>query len=378
MSPAPRRPINRGLERNVYPHPESGYRWRHPVTKKDVYLGKHCTREEANNTARELNSRYTPKTSIFDKVVGASSTSLRSLIATHRKEFLSSQNLAAKTLEIYEYYLKLIEQKIGSWDVQATTTYDLAQFLKTASTGARARQLFRQMLIALFDTAVEEGLTQDNPARATRKPTSSKRRQRLTLHQYERIYDLAPQYLKNAMDLGLITLQRREDLVALRRDADTGDRLRVQQKKTGRRLAIEVCSRLREVLNRCSDGVASPFILHRLPERLKAAEDRAAARVHHTQILPEQITRAFETARDATGLFQCLPADQDPPSFHEIRSLGMDLYRKAGWPQERIQLLAGHENPEMTRHYLEGRERPWEAVPTTQQPAPRSVADVLF
>lgn len=48
----------------------------------------------------------------------------------------------------------------------------------------------------------------------------------------------------------------------------------------------------------------------------------------------------------------------DPPTLHEIRSLGASLYREAGWPEGQVQLLLGHSDIQMTRHYLEGHEAP--------------------
>jgi enterobacteria phage integrase len=374
MSPAPRKPINRGLERGLHPHPTKGYRWRHPVTGKYFYFGKACTREEANKTARALNLRFAPKTSIFDRIAGDASTSLRTLISTHRREVLSKRELAEKTRSIYDDYLNLIDRQIGEWDVAAVTPHDVAQFLKVATKGDRARQLYRQQLIELFNTAIEEGLRADNPAAATRRPVAKRQRGRLTVESLQAIRAHAPVWLQNAIDLALVTLQRREDLCALRWDADLGAVLRVEQSKTGKRLEIEVSPELRTVLQRCRDNVVSPFVLHRLPEKARPRHMRAQKRIHHTQVLPEQLTRAFERARDATGLFEGVPY---PPSFHEIRSLGIARYRDAGWTKEQAQRLAGHEHVAMTEHYLDGHESPWERVQIGGIPPPRSDTEAL-
>lgn len=374
MSPAPRRPQNRGLERGLHTHPTKGYRWRHPVTGKYYYFGKSCTREEANKTARALNLRFAPKTSIFDRIAGNASTSLRSLIATHRREVLDKRELAEKTRAIYDDYLNAIERRIGDWDVSAATPHDVAQFLKSASHGDRARQLYRQQLVELFGTAIEEGLRADNPAAATRRPVAKRQRGRLTLEALQAIREHSSTWLQNAIDLALITLQRREDLCALRWDADQGAVLRVVQQKTGKRLEIEVGPDLRAVLQRCRDNVVSPFVLHRLPEKARPRHMRAEKRVHHTQVLPEQLTRAFERARAAAGLYEGLTY---PPSFHEIRSLGIALYRDAGWTKEQAQRLAGHEHVSMTEHYLDGHEAPWERVATGGLPPLGSVTEAL-
>jgi integrase len=162
------------------------------------------------------------------------------------------------------------------------------------------------------------------------------------------------------MDLALQTLQRREDLVRLRWSDIHADTLRIEQGKTGRRLAINVSVELRDVLQRCRDRIASPYVIHRLPEKARPARMRAGARDHHTQVLPEQVTRAFTLAFTRSGIG--VTYQRTHPTFHEIRSLGIALYRQSGWSEERVQALAGHADVEMTRHYMEGHEAPWQPV----------------
>ncbi|VAW60027.1 hypothetical protein MNBD_GAMMA08-2930 [hydrothermal vent metagenome] len=41
------------------------------------------------------------------------------------------------------------------------------------------------------------------------------------------------------------------------------------------------------------------------------------------------------------------------PSFHEVRALGAELYRQAGWAEDSIQQLLGHTNAKMTQTYLD-------------------------
>lgn len=384
MCPAPRKPQNRGLERNLHVHPSKGFRWKHPQTGRYHYFGKldpetgaPITRERANQTARALNLRFAPKTSIYDRVVGDASTSMSALVELHRTEVLAKRDLAAKTRETYDYYLGQIKNRVGSWDITSLTSFDVAQFLKTATDGDRARQLIRQQLIELFQTAIQEGLRHDNPAALTRRPVAKRRRMRLTEEGYRAVYEKAAPWLRNAMDLGLLTLQRREDLVSLRWEADDGTQLKIEQKKTGKRLGIAIGPELRALLDRCRDDVRSPFVIHRRPVRLRPTDRRAAARDHHTQVLPEQLTRAFERARALSGHYAEVGEGSTPPSFHEIRSLGIALYRKAGWPESRIQALAGHEDIEQTEHYLKGHEAPWAAVPCGMELPTGSVTEAL-
>lgn len=173
---------------------------------------------------------------------------------------------------------------------------------------------------------------------------------------------VAAPWLQNAMDLALQTLQRREDLVLLQFSDIRNGSLHVEQGKSGgqRRLAIKVSAELEEVLQRCRDRIASPFIIHRLPDKARPTDMRARKRKHFSQVLPEQITRVFTIAFEKSGI--TLTGDRTRPTFHEIRSLGIALYRQAGWSEAQVQALAGHADVAMTRHYMEGHEAPWQPV----------------
>ena len=166
------------------------------------------------------------------------------------------------------------------------------------------------------------------------------------------------------MDLSLLTLLRREDVVSARfADLPDGALWVVPSKTEGTtnvRLQITTTGPLGDLLaRRCRDAVVSPYLIHRLPEKARPSNMRAKDRDHHTQVLPEQLSRAFATARDAAGVNM-----DNPPTFHEIRSLGGALLKEAGWTNEQIQTLMGHSNVAMTEHYLGGHEAPRQAVST--------------
>ncbi|KRG49351.1 integrase [Stenotrophomonas beteli] len=191
---------------------------------------------------------------------------------------------------------------------------------------------------------------------------------RLTLDVYRAIWDEAAPWLRNAMDLSLVTLLRREDVVTVKfADVRDGHLWVVPSKTEGStnvRLQIAVAGPLLDLLARCRDDVVSPFVIHRLPEKARPSDKRAKDRAHHTQVLPEQLSRAFAKARDAAGV-----GGDAPPTFHEIRSLGGALLRDAGWTTEQIQTLMGHGNASMTEHYLGGHEAPWTAVDLAINPS---------
>lgn len=128
------------------------------------------------------------------------------------------------------------------------------------------------------------------------------------------------------------------------------------------RLQIAIGAELEAVLARARDSVVSPFVVARLPEKARPQDKRAKARTHHTQVLPEQLSRAFAEARDEAEL-----AGENPPTFHEIRSPGGALLRESGWTLQQMQALMGHSSETMTKVYLEGHETPWQQVVTGVQ-----------
>lgn len=359
MCAAPRKPANRGLERNLTTHSRGGYRWTNPQTRKVHYFGKQITRTEANEAARTLNLHFAKPSAIVDKVAAMASPKMRHLIERHRQTL--GKKLAESTTSGRKWELQKIEREIGHAKVSEIRTVHLREYLDSLDSD-NLRVRYRARLCELFDTAMAVGMRDDNPARPLRTPKGEVLRERLSQESYEAIYGMAEDWLQKAMDLGLQTLQRREDLVLLEWSDIWDGALHVAQGKSGgnRRLAIKIGPELQAVLNRCRDGIDSPFILHRLPEKARPHGMRAKKRQHHTQIMPEQVTRAFGKAFERSGVK--VSAGKTRPTFHEIRSLGISEYRHMGWTEEQVQDLAGHEDAKMTRHYMDGHEPPWEHV----------------
>lgn len=196
---------------------------------------------------------------------------------------------------------------------------------------------------------------------ATRRFHHERKRTRLTKDIYDRIWDHAEPWLRLAMDLSLVTLLRREDIVSLKfSEVRDGFLWVVPQRSEGTslvKLKIKIGEQLAALLSQARDSVVSPHLVHRLPERARPSDKRASARLRHTQVMPEQLTRAFQDAREAAEV-----GGNHPPSFHEIRSLGGTLIRDAGWTTEEVQTLMGHASKSMTEHYLDGHNVPWTEV----------------
>ncbi len=116
-------------------------------------------------------------------------------------------------------------------------------------------------------------------------------------------------------------------------------------------IKIAVGTSLKMALKRCEDGINSPYLIHRLPDRSSPSEKKS----HHTQVLPKYLSDRFAAARDKTGLFETMP-ELERPTFHEIRSLGIKLYENNGYDAQK---LAGHTERKMTELYKEGHGIEW-------------------
>lgn len=348
-----------GWPPNLYPN-KTGFKYRHPVTKKETRLG--IDRVTAFAAAKKLNALLMPATDLVARVLGTEKT-VADAITVFRADDIPGRKWAPKTAEVYESVIRRIESGLGDRELQHLTVKDCAEFIRAVTPSARSRQQFRLVLGWVLACAVEEGWMDVNPALATRKFSHERKRERLTIDVYKATWEKAPAWVRNAMDLSLLTLLRREDVVSLKfSDARAGSLWVVPTKTedtSGVRLQIAIGPELEALLARARDDVLSPFVVHRLPEKARPQKMRAKAREHHTQVLPEQLTRAFADARNEA----CITGD-NPPTFHEIRSLGGALLQDAGWTLQQVQALMGHSSETMTKVYLEGHEAPWQPVST--------------
>jgi integrase len=310
--------------------------------------------------AKKLNAMLMPGNDLVERVVG-SREKVADAIAVFRRDDVPARGWAPKTAEVYESVIRRIETGLGSRQVEDVTVKDCAEFIRSVTQSDRARQQFRLVLGWIMACAVQEGWIDTNPVMATRRFQHERKRARLTKEVYAAIWDKAEPWLRLAMDISLVTLLRRDDVVSLRfTDVRDGALWVIPQKTEGTslvKLKIRIGDKLGNLLAQARDSVLSPYVIHRPPQKARPSNMRASARQHHTQVMPEQLTRAFQDAREAAGI-----GGAYPPSFHEIRSLGGALLSEAGWGIEQVQALMGHSSASMTEHYLEGHENPWQDV----------------
>lgn len=344
MAPRPRNKANKGLPTNLYFDKRRGtYRYRRPTDGKWFPFG--ADRQRAIDAAKQLNSEFMTGTDLVARVQGRHSDSLAAFVDQFERDILPPRELAKATLELYAVRFRQFRAWWPSVAVDELTTRMMAQQLDALT--PRASNQARALLVDIFNHAVAKGLCPDNPAAALLPRIEKKTRKRHTVEGLKAIRAHSPEWLQNAIDLALITAQRRADVLAMRFDDVRDGYLHVVQQKTSRAsdaawIRLQVTPQLAAVIVRCRDNVPSPYLIHRRPDRRVRRDGK-----HWTQVDNRYLTRAFKAARDASGAYPGW-SDDEMPGFHEIRALALLLYKRAGRDGR---IIAGHATEAMTRNY---------------------------
>lgn len=285
-------------------------------------------------------------------------TELREWLATYR-EILFERGLARATLQNREAVLRPLSQQFGAIAVGAIRAYDLAGFVRgyIKRGHLHAARYARSVLVDLFNEAISAGLIDLNPALALRTPQAPVQRQRLTLETWlaARAYaaEHMPAWIPLAMDLALVSGQRRAEVAAGRLDHVRNNYLHVVQAKTGVRLRLSLDIRLDvvglslgDVIERCRVAGPGEHLVRHGPARGTTAGDP----VH-----PYTLSRRFAEAMRAV----CALPTGTAPTFHEQRSLSARLYRDQG---RDAQAILGHKFRATTDVYCDVRGVEWISV----------------
>lgn len=342
-----RKPQYRDLPPHLYWN-GSVFRYRKP-DGVEVSLG--TDRRQAIEAAKRANSILYPR-DMYSRIMGEIHPPMKKILQRYWDEFLSTGGrYSAKSLKDLRHKTNVLIKEWGHLYPEALSVLIVAAFVDRFP--PRQSERYAGYLRKFFRWCVSKGyLTRNLAADLITKPVK-RQRQRLSLEGYWAVYEHAEPWLQRAMNLALQSLMRREDLVLRRFDEYQDGKLPYRQLKTGTYVMIEVGPELDRAIRDCRDDVLSPFMVHKRPTRITSKSK--ALREHHTQVLEDQLTHAFQEARDRSGFYRDLE-EGNPPSFHEIRALGAHLYEKAGIDP---QPLLGHKDPATTRIYLDHHEIEW-------------------
>lgn len=258
----------------------------------------------------------------------------------HKK--YSKRTRSEKRIKLDSYKRQWLNKTVREFEVT-----DLSNFLNDTPPNSYPKH--RTLLVHLFQFFTSQGWIEENQAERTMfcAETPEKVRQRMDEAGFWKIYDAntTPAWLKRAMRMGLYTLQRNGDLVAMKRSDVVEDRaIRVLQRKSRNykdpvfieiQLEGDALATLKECLK---SDIPCPYLIHYRPLRMTSR--KKMSRLHPFQVTEGKLSEAFSRARDACGAYAELKPRQRP-SFHEIRSLGEKLYKDRGFSSEYVMALAG-------------------------------------
>ncbi|WP_247183925.1 site-specific integrase [Escherichia coli] len=346
------------------------WRYKHPVTGKFHSLG--TNEAEAIAIATEANLRLAEQRTrqilaISDRIATSKGKAITTSTWLDRYQAIQDDRLESGDIKLNTYKQKakpvsLLRERAGMKLISSVDVRDIAQLLDEYITAGQPRmaQVVRSVLIDVFKEAQHYGEVPPgyNPALATKQPRRKITRQRLSLEEWQKIFDIADarhRYMGNAMLLALVTGQRLGDISRMKFSDIWDDHLHVIQEKTGSKIAIPLSLRLnainwslRDVVARCRDYAVSPYLVHFF--RTTSQAERGA------QVKANTLTMNFSKARDLAGIDW---GEGSPATFHEQRSLSERLYEAQGVDTQK---LLGHKSPNQTAKYHDDRGKEWAKI----------------
>ena len=346
------------------------WRYKHPVTGKFHSLG--TNEAEAIAIATEANTRLAEQRTrqilaISDRIATSKGKAITTSTWLDRYQAIQDDRLKSGDIKLNTYKQKakpvsLLRERAGLKLISAVDVRDIAQLLDEyiAVGQPRMAQVVRSVLIDVFKEAQHYGEVPPgyNPALATKQPRRKITRQRLSLEEWQKIFEIADashRYMGNAMLLALVTGQRLGDISRMKFSDIWDDHLHVVQEKTGSKIAIPLSLRLnainwslRDVVVRCRDYAVSPYLVHFF--RTTSQAERG------TQVKANTLTMNFSKARDLAGIDW---GDGSPATFHEQRSLSERLYKEQGIDTRK---LLGHKTQQQTDRYHDDRGKDWSKI----------------
>ena len=262
--------------------------------------------------------------------------------------------------------LNRIQRELGNRLIERTDALALNEWLKSFCDKADTWMKWRYMLILLWNFALLHQWAKRNeaehiPERSVSLVIESNHKERmpLTVEGFQAIRECAPPWLQLAMDLSLLTLQGRSEVLNMRfKDFRDGFlfviREKVNVKSDAAFIKIRMTSDMEALKSQAllMNKTASPYVVHHVPERHKRDVDGRKGK-HWTYVIPNYLTNAFADARAASGFYAHLQ-DEQMPTFHEVRGLGARRYEALGVPKEMISALMSHAHEKTTEIYLKG------------------------
>ena len=167
--------------------------YKHPITAKRFPLTG-MTRNEAIIYAHKLNAEIGSKKQYLVK------NHIPELLDKFTVEFIPTKEYAKTTLQGALTRLKRLKIDFEGQYLQDLTVIDLKDYL--ASYSPHSHKHMRLLWIDIYKFSISEDLCENNLAKRTlTKKIPKRKRERLTIEQFDAIYDIAPEWFQIAMRL---------------------------------------------------------------------------------------------------------------------------------------------------------------------------------
>lgn len=360
MAPRPRKTGSKDLPPNLYRktdkrNGETYYTYRDPMSGRMFGLGK--DKDAALREAHAANAAMAVRPALVERIAAPPARPFAEWLKRYR-EIIAERELAPATMRTLGMRINVLEKRFGERGIADIGTIDVADYLTGLAREGKAQmsRAMRSLLRDVFMEAMAAGWTATNPIEVTKAAKVKIKRERLTLEMWQAIYAEAKQpWLKRAMELAILTGQRREDIANMLFKDIRDDHLHVIQSKTGQRLRLGLSISLQALaldmsgtIKRCRDRVVSQHLVHHSRTISKATPGQP--------IMLDTLSKTFAEARDRAVAKGVITVGENPPTFHEQRSLAARLHAAEGRDP---QLLLGHKSAKMTDIYRDSRGAEW-------------------
>jgi len=358
---------NSGLPDNLYTNTKAGvvyYRYKHPQTGKFHPMGK--DQAQAVDGANQLNQVLCKGAALVAQILTPGVNTVADVIDEYIKDVVPHKAWDTSTRRKYLNAVKRFKREFGGSIFKHTDRMFLGKWLVENTPSNEAYNKNREHMNDVWDFAISRKYIDINEPGATLKRSLSKKiksnqkvRQRLTVDQFWAIHEIAPEWLHIAMEISLVTLQARKEIVNMKfKDVRDGNLFVIRAKTCAVSdmafIKIPITKQLDELFARARQSrIVSPLVIHYSPQRRR--KDQQESKVHWSAVTDDYLTKQFKKYRDKVEDFDGVEM-VERPTFHEIRSLGGRIYEELGYSKEYIQALMTHTDVKTTQIYLEGGE----------------------
>ncbi|BBM00480.1 tyrosine-type recombinase/integrase [Microbulbifer sp. GL-2] len=367
------------LPENLYPdcrERENYWRYRRPDLTDKVFT---ATLEDAIRMAEQANAQRGTTTEVDRKSVKAPDRASFAYHATRYIEWRMENDPHLSNKASWRNRcnaLKRFGEDFEATPIHKAKLTDLRKWWESLS--YHQQHARRAEFNKFFNFLMAEGLckldsnpftTADDRPRLLEKGRPIKKRQRLTLEAYWAIYakagEVGYEALQIAMGISMLTTMRRADICELRFDRHIQDnhlRKTINKSEAQRNslaashlsFNLKTHQQLSKLISYARElslrNYRCPYVLSHTPKQRRMGNTKE----HVCQVIPDRLSDMFTEVRNATGLYINLPKSQTPPSFHEVRSLASDRFKRMGYDVKSVQQLMAHTDERVTQAYQAG------------------------